>query len=72
MAKIEIYGNTNDCLFVMDEYSVMGTRFFFGEDDNDEDNSLSVELISQDKSGIHSEMKQFLGKRVKVTIETVD
>lgn len=71
MAKLEIYGNTNDCLFVMDEYSVMGTRFFFGEGD-DEDNSLSVELISQDKSGTHSEMKQFLGKRVKVTIETVD
>lgn len=71
MAKLEIYGNTNDCLFVMDEYSVMGTRFFFGDDD-DENNSLSVELISQDKSGKHSEMKQFLGKSVKVTIETVD
>lgn len=70
MAKLEIYGNTNDCLFVMDEYSVMGTRFFFGDDD--ENNSLSVELISQDKSGLHSEMKQFLGRNVKVTIETVD
>lgn len=70
MARVELYGNTNDCLFVMDNYQVMGTRFFDGMED--EDQSFSVELISQDKSGNHYSMKPFLGCKVKITIETVE
>lgn len=71
MAKLEIIDTIDVDLISTEDSGRAKIATLVGEEDND-DSALFVRFQSWDESKQHKEFAQFEGKRVKVTIETID
>ena len=63
-----------DCYFNSDEIDTEdgGQAKIFTASEDDLDNGMFVRVCSWDEDVEHSEFNKFVGRRIKITIETID
>jgi hypothetical protein len=63
-----------DCYFNSDEIDIEdgGQAKIFTASKDDLDNGMFVRVCSWDENKNHEDFKKFVGRRIKITIETID
>ena len=63
-----------DCHFNSDEIDTEdgGQAKIFTISEDDLDNGMFVRICSWDKNGKHDEFNKFVGRKIKITIETIE
>lgn len=70
--KISLTGKSDDLLTILDDGRFKMTRLFLlnNEDDQNEE-TLSLEFTSFSKNKVHSTFDKFLGKDIEITIRAL-
>ena len=68
MYKIELTGNSNDLYYISEDEKTATIRLI----DTNNDSNISLELVSQSDIGNHDKLKQFLGKKIVISISVIE
>ncbi|MEE3385763.1 MAG: hypothetical protein VZR36_11850 [Prevotella sp.] len=71
--KIELTGKTDDLLFVNNQGNVKSTRLVMLDENTSIEDSevIDVSMTSVSNNGKHPLFDSFLGKEIKITVETI-
>lgn len=71
--KIELTGKTDDLLFVNNQGNVKSTRLVMLDENTSIEDSevIDVSMTSVSNNGKHPLFDLFLGKEIKITVETI-
>lgn len=70
--KISLTGKSDDLLTILDDGRFKMTRLFlFNNEDDQNEETLSLEFTSFSKNKVHSTFDKFLGKDIEITIRAL-
>ena len=71
--KIELTGKTDDLLFLNNQGNVKSTRLVMLDENTSIEDSevIDVSMTSVSNNGKHPLFDSFLGKEIKITVETI-
>ena len=72
--ELVLYGETNDLLYVNEEGTIKSTRVCMVDADTDieKDEIVDITLTSSSTSGEHPLFDEFIGKEIRIKVETIE